>query len=129
MNILLDTHIIFWTISDNVRLSSEARQLILNSQNMLFYSVGSLWEVAIKHRLKPDKIPLSATEFLHYCEQSGFHRLPIRDRHIIQLENLPPVHTDPFDCLLVAQAQSEQMLLLTHDSILLGYGADTVRVV
>jgi PIN domain nuclease of toxin-antitoxin system len=129
MDILLDTHIIFWTLSDDAHLSAEARKIILNPQNRIFYSVGSLWEVAIKHRLKPDKIPLSAEEFLHYCELSGFQRLSIKDRHIIELEKLPPIHTDPFDCLLVAQAQSEQMVLLTHDSILLGYGANTVRIV
>ncbi len=129
MKILLDTHIVLWTLTDDKRLSEKARRLILNPQNRLFYSIGSLWEIAIKHRLKPEQIPLSSAEFLHYCEQSGFQRLSIRDRHIIALEQLPPIHKDPFDCLLVAQAQTEQMMLLTHDAILVGYGENTVQIV
>jgi hypothetical protein len=78
--------------------------------------------------MKPDRIPLSGIEFLHFCEEAGYESLPIRERHVIALESLPPIHADPFDRILVAQTGAESMVLLTHDGALAEYGED-VRVV
>ena len=87
-----------------------------------------MWEVAIKKASKPDKVPLSGAEFLHFCEQAAYENLPIRDRHVLALESLPKLHADPFDRILVAQAISEGLTLLSRDEKLGAYG-ESVRVV
>ena len=123
MNFLLDTHIALWALSNDKRLAKEARGLIANEDNRIFVSVASIWEIAIKKALKPDKIPLSGREFLHYCGQAGYELLPIRETHILFLENLPILHSYPFDRILVAQASAESLMLLTHDSVIAKYGS------
>jgi PIN domain nuclease of toxin-antitoxin system len=128
LNILLDTHIALWALSDDQKLSPTARTLILDANNRIFTSVASMWEVAIKKALKPHLIPVSGIEFLHFCEHAGYESVPVRDRHVIVLESLPPVHADPFDRILIAQAKAEGMLFLTHDTTLAAYGAE-VRIV
>lgn len=85
-----------------------------------------MWEVAIKRSIKPNKIPVSGTEYRHYCEQAGYECLPVRDRHVIALESLPLLHNDPFDRILISQALSEGMVFLTHDSTLSTYGKKVV---
>ena len=128
MNILLDTHIVLWALSDDLKLSAFARDLILDDNNRIFTSVASMWEVAIKKALRPERISVSGIEFLHFCEQAGYEMLPIRERHIIALESLPPVHADPFDRILISQARAEALLLLTQDAKLAAYG-DEVRLI
>jgi len=128
MNVLLDTHIALWALVDDPRLSDTARAIIVNPANIMYWSVASMWEIAIKHSLKPDKIPVSAVDFLHYCSQAGYEQLSIRESHVVALESLPAHHNNPFDRLLVAQAQSEGMTLLTHDDSLEQYGASVKRV-
>jgi PIN domain nuclease of toxin-antitoxin system len=123
MNFLLDTHIALWALSDDERLTKEARELITKEDNRIFVSVASMWEIAIKKALKPDKIPLSGKEYLHYCRQAGYELLPIRETHMLSLENLPALHSDPFDRILVAQASAESLILLTHDSVIAKYGS------
>jgi len=122
MNLLLDTHVALWALTDDPRLSSKARALILDQANRVFASVASMWEVAIKRARKPGLIPLSGIEFLHFCEGAGYGNLPVRERHVIALESLPPLHADPFDRILLAQARAESMLFLTHDAKLAEYG-------
>jgi PIN domain nuclease of toxin-antitoxin system len=128
VNILLDTHIVLWALSDDLKLSAFARDLILDDNNRIFTSVASMWEVAIKKALRTERIPVSGIEFLHFCEQAGYEMLPIRERHIIALESLPPVHADPFDRILISQARAEALLLLTQDAKLAAYG-DEVRLI
>ena len=128
MNFLLDTHIALWALLDDPKLSAEARLIIQDQENRIFYSIASMWEIAIKRANKPDHIPLSGIEFLHFCAQSGYEGLPIRERHVIALESLPPIHADPFDRILVSQARAEGLLFLTRDSLLESYGPE-VRVV
>jgi PIN domain nuclease of toxin-antitoxin system len=122
MIILLDTHIALWSLTDDQRLPSVARDLIRRAGNRIFWSVASMWEVAIKHSIKPEKMPVSGIEYRHYCEQAGYECLSVRDRHVVALESLPSLHTDPFDRILVSQALSEGMTFLTHDSVLGPYG-------
>lgn len=128
MILLLDTHIALWALTDDAKLSRGARDLIMDSGNRVFYSVASMWEVAIKRALEPERIPLSGTEFLHFCEQAGYEGLPIRERHVAALGTLADVHADPFDRILVSQARAESMILLTHDDLLSAYGQE-VRIV
>ena len=128
MNVLQDTHVALWALTDDAKLTAEARGLILDERNRIFWSVASMWEIAIKRALKPEKMPLSGVEFLHLCEQSGYERLQIGERHVVALESLPSIHADPFNRILVSQARAESMIFLTHDSILSAYGEE-VRVV
>ena len=123
MNILLDTHILIWVISADPRLSNEALEILNDEENSFYYSVISLWEVAIKKKKNPSAIPITAEELKNFCEESGFMRLGLKDSHVFEFSALPPVHTDPFDNILISQAHCENMIFMTHDSKLDSYGA------
>ena len=82
MNILLDTHILLWALSNDVRLPEKARKLIEDENNEIYYSIISLWEVEIKHLTHPDAMPVSAKKLTEYCVQSGFQKISIEERHI-----------------------------------------------
>lgn len=121
MEFLLDTHIILWTLFKPHNLSQKAIDILSNKENDFYYSIASMWEVAIKHRKHPRAITRSGTEFMHYCEAMGFNRIPIEDRHVCSLETLREKEgckgqDDPFDRILLAQAKEDGMTLLTHDS-------------
>ena len=122
MKVLLDTHIILWAISDDIRLSNKARELILYKTNAVFYSTVSVWETTIKHMIKPDQIYINAEELVSYCSEMGYRNIPILNRHIKPLETLvfspdkQIEHNDPFDRLLIAQAKSEEIYLITSDT-------------
>jgi PIN domain nuclease of toxin-antitoxin system len=128
VNLLLDTHIALWALTDDKNLPAAARELIADGGNRVFVSVASMWEIAIKRALKPEKIPLSGREFLHYCGQAGYEFLSIKDSHVLALEGLPSIHADPFDRILVAQAEADNLILLTHDSLLQKYGRAVMGV-
>ena len=96
--------------------------------------MASVWEVAIKHIIKPENMPVSEEEFVRLCEDTGFTRLPIEAGHIFLLKTLSrpndaPKHNDPFDRLLIAQAKYENLVLLTHDSQFPYYGEKCVMSV
>lgn len=128
---MLDTHIALWAIADTSKLSDEVIKLLEKESNEVFYSVASVWEVAIKHRIKPANMPMSEEEFVRLCENTGFTRLPIETGHIFFLKTLlrpnkAPKHNDPFDRMLLAQAKYENLQLLTHDSQFSYYGEKCV---
>ena len=123
MNILLDTHIILWALFKRENLPRRAVELLSSEDNTIFYSIASMWEIAIKHRKHPKQITRSGVEFMHYCEQMGFSKLPIEDRHVCALETLEQKegaseHEDPFDRILLAQAKAENLRLMTHDKMI-----------
>ena len=126
MNLLLDTHILLWTLSDDRKLSTKARKLIGDKANAKYYSVVSLWETEIKHLLHPEKMPLDAGTLAGYCERANMREIPIRNRHVFALgslkrgENTAP-HKDPFDRIMLCQAMNEDMLFLTNDKLLSEY--------
>ena len=131
MRLLLDTHVALWAITDDPRLSDRARTLIADGDNGVAVSAASLWEIAIKYALQrkgASRMPVSASVALKIFEGSGYGVLPIAAAHIQALETLPSLHTDPFDRLIVAQALSEPMRLLTHDPQVAAY-SDTVITV
>jgi len=122
--ILLDTHMILWAMLDDPKLNDKMRNIILDPNNTIYYSIASMWEVQIKYDIK--KMPISGVEFMHYCEQSGYHKLPVDDLHVVELAGLvrdeaAPYHNDPFDRILISQAKAEGFTFLTHDSLLRGY--------
>ncbi len=128
-DVLLDTHIILWAMSKDAKLNTKMRDIILNPNNRLFYSIASMWEVQIKYALK--KIPISGIEFMHYCEQSGYHKLPVDDLHVVELAGLQrdesaPAHNDPFDRILLSQAKAEGFTFLTHNPFFRGYNEPCV---
>lgn len=134
MKILLDTHILLWAISNDVRLPDKARKLIENEENEIYYSIVSLWEVEIKHLAHPGAMPVSAEELAEYCEQSGFQRILIREKHVfalagLQREESAPPHKDPFDRMLICQAATNNMMFVTHDSLMSGYSEPCILVV
>ena len=131
-DVLLDTHIIIWAMLNDSRLNDKMLKVILNPENRIFYSIASMWEVQIKYALK--KMPISGIEFMHYCEQSGYHKLPIDDSHICELAGLvrdesAPPHNDPFDRIMLSQAKAEGFLFLTHDPFFRGYNEACVMEV
>lgn len=134
MDVLLDTHIIMWTLFEPNRVENRVREILTNPENDFYYSVASMWEIAVKHRKKPALMQHSGTEFMHYCEAMGFHKLEIDDRHVCALETLfqregSPIHEDPFDRILLAQAKGDGMMLLTHDRKFSSYEEPYVCVV
>ncbi len=115
MNLLLDTHVALWAITDDSRLSKKAKQLISEPRSHVWISAASIWEIAIKHSLGRGDMPVSSQQALDYFKQAGYEILAIEAEHTINTETLPNYHQDPFDRLLVAQALTEPMHLMTHD--------------
>ena len=127
--ILLDTHIILWAISKDKRLTNKIRSYLLNPNNDIYYSIASTWETQIKYDRK--KLPISGIEFMHYCEESGYHKLPVDDLHVKELAGLErdeaaPPHNDPFDRIMLSQAKAEGFTFLTHDPFFRGYNEPCV---
>lgn len=126
MRILLDTHILLWSIAGDERLPAAAASIILDPDNWICYSPISVWEVAIMHEKHPRQLILNEEQLVHYCQEAGYVRVDLSDRHVLNLgtlrykEGMPP-HSDPFDRMLIAQAKADGMLLLTHDQRLSGY--------
>ena len=128
MNLLLDTHVALWAITDDPRLSAKARALILTPRATVWVSVASLWEIAIKHGLARGDMPVSADTAGDCFRQAGYRLLSIEPEHVIAVGDLPRIHQDPFDRLLVAQALVEPMRLLTHDASVARY-SDAIMLV
>ena len=128
MQILLDTHILLWALADDPALSQKARALLIDDRNRLWVSAVSIWEISIKHALGRGDMPLSGNDALGYCRSAGYRWLDIRPEHAAAVEDLPLIHADPFDRLLVAQALTEPMKLLTHDAMLARYHPDILLV-
>jgi PIN domain nuclease of toxin-antitoxin system len=112
MRLLLDTHVLLWWLADHPALSKQARALIANEPEV-FASAASAWEIAIKRALGKLEAP---EDLLSALEAGGIRRLPIDFQHAAVAGALPRHHDDPFDRMLVAQAQREGLTLLTSDS-------------
>lgn len=126
MRLLLDTHIALWALTDDPKLSIKARALLGDPENAVRASVVSLWEVAIKNALRRESsnpLPFSAVETAQLFEEAGFNPLPVTEIHAVTVEALDPHHGDPFDRLLVAQALTEGLTLVTSDKLLERYGS------
>jgi PIN domain nuclease of toxin-antitoxin system len=128
VNVLLDTHVALWAIQDNPSLSAAAREIILSSANAVHVSTASVWEISIKFSLGRGDMPISGKQALAYFLEAGYRMLPIKPEHVIEVENLPAHHKDPFDRLLIAQAVIEPMRLMTHDALVARYGEMVVVV-
>jgi len=131
VRLLLDTHVTLWMIVGDRRLPTRARALVEDEANDLVVSVASLWEISIKFglgRKGPNAMPVSGPNALAYVRDSGYELLDVRPNHAIAAQDLPPLHADPFDRLIVAQALVEPLRLITHDKIVASY-SDTIILV
>lgn len=124
MKLLLDTHLLLWWLSNSPLLPAQARQLIGDPDNTIFVSAVSLWEVWLKSSLGKLRVP---SGFAQKLATEPFEDLPLRAEHTPAVAMLEWHHRDPFDRMLIAQAKSENLLLLTADSALAAYGG-VVRV-
>ena len=126
MKLLADTHIIIWALLDNGKLPAQARALLSDPKNEVYFSSVSVWEIAMKHAAHPNELPFTGVIFYELCQRSGFRLSETSIAHILTYESLhraegAPAHKDPFDKLLIAQAKTENMIFLTHDSLLSDY--------
>jgi PIN domain nuclease of toxin-antitoxin system len=128
VNLLLDTHVALWAITDSPRLAAKARDLIAEPANTVWVSVASLWEITIKHSLGRGDMPISGAQAKAWFEQSGYRLLNIEASHVLGVADLPALHNDPFDRLLVAQALTEPLRLITHDAQVARY-SDTIMAI
>ena len=128
MRLLLDTHILLWALTDDARLPERARELLLDSHNEVFFSAASVWEIAIKRTLRRETISISAEDAARFFHAAGYAELAVSSTHAAKVETLAPLHADPFDRLLVAQAMTEPMRLMTHDRTIASYGPEIILV-
>src|SRR5438128_1021891 len=120
MRLLIDTHIFLWAIQGSASLKSNIRRIISEAEQV-YVSAASIWEIAIKARL--GKVEVDAASLVEAIGESGFFELPVRVGHAAGVAELPLLHSDPFDRLLVAQAMAEPLKFLTADPVLAQYSA------
>ena len=118
MRLLLDTHVVLWALADPERLRPSARAAIIDPANDVLASAATAWEIAIKTALGKLTAP---TDLLRALDDSGIETLPITAVHALAAGALPPLHSDPFDRMLVAQAQAEGLALVTRDPKIAAY--------
>ncbi len=128
MNLLLDTHLLLWAAAHDRMMSAEAEALVQDPANRLHYSVASLWEVAIKAALGRPDFRADAAVLRAGLLAGGYEELAVEGRHVLALADLPPHHRDPFDRILIAQARTEGLVLLTVDRALAAYGGPVRQV-
>ncbi len=128
MKLLLDTRLLSWAAAEPERLSVEAREAIENIHADLIFSAASLWEVAIKSRLGRPDFRVDARVLRRGLLENGYDELAIGGDHAVAVLNLPPLHKDPFDRMLVAQAMVEGIVLLTADATVVQYPGPIRRV-
>ena len=134
MKILADTHILIWMITADKTLPEEARELLEDEHNVVYYSTASIWEIEIKSMIRPEEMLMTGMELADFCEQAGYHELPLRKEHVRMLHTLhreedAPVHKDPFDRIMIAQTKAEGMVFVTHDSLMPYYHENCIRMV
>ena len=128
MTFLLDTHLLLWAAGNPGRLSAESRDLLTDPATQLMFSTASIWEVVIKNALGRSDFRVEPRRLRDGLIQNGYGELAIRSEHALAAGLLPPVHKDPFDRILIAQAQVEDATLLTTDTKLVRYPGP-IRVV
>ena len=125
MRILLDTHCLLWWLSDDPTLGDQGRELISTPENLVFFSAASIWKIRIKQSIGKLDLP---GDFVEVLAGQPFESLAVTVEHAHALKDLPLLHRDPFDRLLIAQARSDRLTLLTHDRIVTQYDVSTVLV-
>ena len=128
MRLLLDTHLLLWAAGPSPRLSAQARRLIDEPDNELVVSAASLWEIAIKSRLRRPNFRIDAALLRRNLLNNSYQELAVTGEHAVAVANLPLLHRDPFDRILIAQSIVEGITLLTSDPLVAQYPAPMRRV-
>lgn len=123
MNVLLDSHLLLWDAYEPRLVPPVARELIEDDANRLWFSAASIWEIGIKASIGRDDFTVDARILRRGLVENGYVELPISSAHAVEAAALPPIHRDPFDRMLVAQARAEGFALLTSDARVAEYGA------
>ena len=126
MKLLLDTHILLWAASTPHKLSPKMHALIEDENNELFFSAASLWEIVIKNRLGRSDFVVDPKIFRTALMDHGYQEMAINSEHVLMVHDLPLIHKDPFDRILVAQGSIEGMGLLTVDQMVIDYGGTVI---
>ncbi|MFZ5773873.1 MAG: type II toxin-antitoxin system VapC family toxin [Thermodesulfobacteriota bacterium] len=121
MKLLLDTHLLLWAAGDADKLSATTRLLLEAPENRLFFSAASIWEIMIKNGIGRQDFRVDARALRQGLLDNGYEELAIASEHAVALDILPNIHKDPFDRILVAQAITEAITLLTTDSLVAQY--------
>ena len=126
MKLLLDTHIIIWLYEGNKKLSAKAREMIIDNKNKIYFSSLAIFEIELKHKNNPEKMPYSGEEIRDFCFEGEFTCLRLELEHSLTFKTLKrkegkPPHRDPFDNLMLAQAVAENMTFITHDEHIAEY--------
>lgn len=121
MKLLLDSHLLLWAAGSPERLPESARALFEDPVNELLFSAASLWEIAIKRGLGRGDFQVDARVLRRGLVDNGYLELPVTSEHAVAIDSLPPLHRDPFDRILVAQAQVEGITLVTADEMVAKY--------
>ncbi len=122
---LIDTNILLFSFAQTERLSTKVKN-VLQTEDTIFISMASFWEIEIKRNLGKLDIPFSPKELMNYCLEQNYSVLNINIEHISELEKLPKIHNDPFDRLIICQAISENLTILTADAIIPKYPVKTI---
>lgn len=128
MNLILDTHILLWAAGDPEQLTPEALALLSDSQHALYFSSASIWEIVIKRGLDRQDFQVDPHLLRRGLIENGYRELPINAQHALGVSHLPPIHKDPFDRILVAQAECEGFLLVTSDDLVAQYPGPVRKV-
>jgi PIN domain nuclease of toxin-antitoxin system len=127
MNLLLDTHIVIWFITNDDKLSKKIKDHIEDSKNKCFVSIASYWELSIKYSLGRLNLNSTIEEIFNIIEKSGFDILPITLNHIVQLSKLEHFHNDPFDRLMISQSIIEKLYLVSNDNYFPAYKVQLIN--
>ena len=128
MKLLLDTQLLLWAAGQPKRLSKAASKLLQSPENELLFSAASIWEIAIKRGLGRDDFRVDPRLLRRGLIDNGYTELPISSQHAVSIDTLPALHKDPFDRLLLAQALTEGITLLTSDAQLALYPGPVRKV-
>ena len=127
MKIIVDTHVFLWWITDSSKLSKQAKTIISDGDNTIFLSAASSWEIAIKNQLGRLQLPQRPERFIpDQLLRNGMESLPITMSHALHVATLPSIHRDPFDRMLISQAQVEHLPILTADPFFARYRIETI---
>ena len=121
MRILLDTQVALWAFFEQKRLSAQARSVLEDRENKLVFSTATLWEIAIKRALGKKGFQFDPRVLRRTMLDDGYEELPVLGQHAVEVDSLPPIHKDPFDRILIAQAMVEGITLLTPDPVIAKY--------
>lgn len=121
MNLLLDTHVLLWAAADPGRIPAPVRELLESPESRLYFSAASVWEIVIKNSLGRPDFHVDPHLLRRGLTENGYQELAVSAQHALAVSHLPALYRDPFDRILVAQAEVEGILLLTADEMVAQY--------